>query len=401
MRFRVPTYYKEFKCIAHECKDSCCIGWEIDIDEETYDYYNNVPGEFGERLRSHMKAGSENCFRLKNNRCPFLNQNNLCDICVELGEEALSEVCTEYPRFTMEYGDVIEKCMALSCEEVGRLIFETKGYLEYEEIKIPDSCEVEESEEYQEAMIEENEVDEEEFERIEILELTREKLFEIIRTRSISIEVRMILCLRLSEEIQFLLNESNYEKARVVIHSKRIESEVQWLNENKEKYEDNLDPIKNLEFRNQCFEELEILDDEWKQAFHVMKRALSQKNCTSEQYVRQIKQFMNEERQREYEHILSYFIFRYFMRSVYDYNLLSKVKLAIISVLCIRDLGLVHFQKQNGVFTSYDQIDVARIYSKEVEHSEENIEILLEQCEFEAEYKTFRMISSINVLSNL
>ena len=35
MILRVPFYYKEFHCIADACKDSCCIGWEIDIDEET------------------------------------------------------------------------------------------------------------------------------------------------------------------------------------------------------------------------------------------------------------------------------------------------------------------------------------------------------------------------------
>lgn len=39
---------------------------------------------------------------------PILDQNKLCDIYSELGEEALCEVCTEYPRFVVEYGDVRE-----------------------------------------------------------------------------------------------------------------------------------------------------------------------------------------------------------------------------------------------------------------------------------------------------
>ena len=42
MRLRVPYYYKEFKCIAGACKDSCCVGWEIDIDEDTFSYYRVV-----------------------------------------------------------------------------------------------------------------------------------------------------------------------------------------------------------------------------------------------------------------------------------------------------------------------------------------------------------------------
>ena len=30
-----PDYYSAFRCIAGACKHSCCIGWEIDIDEES------------------------------------------------------------------------------------------------------------------------------------------------------------------------------------------------------------------------------------------------------------------------------------------------------------------------------------------------------------------------------
>ena len=32
MQFTVPDYYKEFKCVASECTDTCCAGWEINID---------------------------------------------------------------------------------------------------------------------------------------------------------------------------------------------------------------------------------------------------------------------------------------------------------------------------------------------------------------------------------
>lgn len=51
MIVRVPDYFSEFSCIAGECKDSCCLGWEIDIDEDSYEYYQTLPGEVGERLR--------------------------------------------------------------------------------------------------------------------------------------------------------------------------------------------------------------------------------------------------------------------------------------------------------------------------------------------------------------
>ena len=126
MKLRVPDYYEEFSCIADQCKDSCCIGWEIDIDEDTYSYYENIQGAFGRRLQENMFLTEDgfHCFRLKEHgRCPFLNERNLCDLCIELGEESLCEVCTEYPRFTLEYGEVLQKTLSLSCEEVGRILF--------------------------------------------------------------------------------------------------------------------------------------------------------------------------------------------------------------------------------------------------------------------------------------
>ena len=40
MKYYLPDYYEEFKCIAQKCKHSCCVGWEIDIDDDTLAYYN-------------------------------------------------------------------------------------------------------------------------------------------------------------------------------------------------------------------------------------------------------------------------------------------------------------------------------------------------------------------------
>ena len=39
MKLRIPDYYDSFQCIAGDCTDSCCIGWELDIDEESYAAY--------------------------------------------------------------------------------------------------------------------------------------------------------------------------------------------------------------------------------------------------------------------------------------------------------------------------------------------------------------------------
>ena len=128
MKLIVPDYYEKFTCIADRCKHSCCIGWEIDIDEETLRDYRSVGGSFGERLRAGIEFGEDGaCFRLdENERCPFLNENGLCDIILHLGEERLSQICTDHPRFCSFYSDRTEIGLGLCCEEAARILLSRK-----------------------------------------------------------------------------------------------------------------------------------------------------------------------------------------------------------------------------------------------------------------------------------
>lgn len=94
------NFFQNFHCIAGDCKHSCCIGWEIDIDEDTLDYYRQIGGDFGRRLSANIATDGTPHFKLtKDERCPFLNQQNLCDIILNLGEESLCQICTDHPRF--------------------------------------------------------------------------------------------------------------------------------------------------------------------------------------------------------------------------------------------------------------------------------------------------------------
>ncbi len=45
MILRTPSFYKDFKCIAGACPDSCCQGWEVDADEQSLEYYKNLTGD--------------------------------------------------------------------------------------------------------------------------------------------------------------------------------------------------------------------------------------------------------------------------------------------------------------------------------------------------------------------
>ena len=93
MKTFIPDYYNKFSCIANKCNHNCCIGWEIDIDNETYEYYKSLKGDMGKRLCEEVSEEGTPHFKLSDNeRCPFLNEYNLCDIITELGENALCEI---------------------------------------------------------------------------------------------------------------------------------------------------------------------------------------------------------------------------------------------------------------------------------------------------------------------
>ena len=170
MILRKPDFYDQFKCIASRCTDTCCVGWEIDIDEATQDVYRKISGVFGDRLRENIEDGH---FKLlPHDRCPFLDKDNLCEVYQNLGEDALCDICTEHPRFVEVYGDIMERGLGLCCEEAARLLLEGEGPLTF-------TCE--------ECDEPEDELDEDDIEvRNEVLYM-RESFFKTLADSSISL----------------------------------------------------------------------------------------------------------------------------------------------------------------------------------------------------------------------
>ena len=118
-----PEYYPQFSCIGGSCGHNCCIGWEIDVDEESLHRYERESSPFGERLRGGIDREGTPHFRLcEGERCIFLNGENLCELILSLGEESLCEICSEHPRFHNFLADRTESGLGLCCEEAGRLI---------------------------------------------------------------------------------------------------------------------------------------------------------------------------------------------------------------------------------------------------------------------------------------
>lgn len=130
-----PDYYHEFVCIAHKCRHSCCIGWDIDIDEDTMTLYNSLDSTLGEKIRANIDGDVPHFILRDNGRCPFLNENGLCDIICECGEDALCDICFLHPRFKNFYSSFTETGLGVCCEEAARIILSQE---EKFSIKIPE-----------------------------------------------------------------------------------------------------------------------------------------------------------------------------------------------------------------------------------------------------------------------
>ncbi len=131
-----PSYYNRFKCIADKCEHSCCVGWQICIDDETYTKYQSIENIFN----TVISCEEGNCFRLTDNdRCPHLSDEGLCNIIISQGEEFLSEICKNHPRFfNFINSQRIEAGLGIVCEEACRLILENENPISISKVQDTD-----------------------------------------------------------------------------------------------------------------------------------------------------------------------------------------------------------------------------------------------------------------------
>ena len=97
MLYTYPHYYKKFQCIASECEDTCCAGWAITIDPKSLEKYRHARGPMKARLRESVDW-KQKCFKQREHRCAFLNEENLCDLYAGMGADSLCWTCRTYPR---------------------------------------------------------------------------------------------------------------------------------------------------------------------------------------------------------------------------------------------------------------------------------------------------------------
>lgn len=316
MLVRVPDYFDQFQCLAGACPHTCCEKWEVVIDEETAAFYQTVPGDLGDKLRSALQVDEDGdvCFPLDGGRCPFLDGDNLCEIHRKLGEDATSVTCREHPRFTEDYGSFREITLSASCPAANALLLGSGEPLAFR------SFETEEPKE-----------DGDEW--LEYLISLRERMLDILADRSRPVKARLASFLALALSAQHCLDddcpESLPETGEAALHPA----------------EDGLFPGA-LSF----LTSLEILESDWPA---LLKQVETVEPGTVPEAL--------------LERIAAYFAFRYLLKAVNDGDLLGRAELCVFAVLTVERLA--------GVCGLTEAL---RRFSCEIEHDDSNLDALLE-----------------------
>ncbi|MEF9951708.1 MAG: flagellin lysine-N-methylase [Clostridium sp.] len=127
--------YSDFQCIGPNCEDDCCRGWNIVVDTNKYIKYKQIKDKkikdkIVNSIDTKTKYNTLNrigTLKLDNNkRCILQDEDKLCFIHKNLGEEYLCKTCREYPKVINSIDGTLEVSYMLSCPEVVRKILLTK-----------------------------------------------------------------------------------------------------------------------------------------------------------------------------------------------------------------------------------------------------------------------------------
>ena len=226
----MPKYMVDFKCISSECIDTCCAGWDINIDEDTYNNYINSTGKLKKLLKNKfIENKNEHDFFNKGfmvlkdeNTCPFLNENKLCDIHGTIGEEKLCITCKSYPRVYNLIDDVYEKSALASCYEIC-----VKALLNKEKMEF-----IEREEEINESQVEIRRIiDTEAFDGSESLIQyfwdIRVISINIIQNRKYSLEERLIILKEFYNKLEKLKEQDSFEEIEELLYELNEEN-IEW-----------------------------------------------------------------------------------------------------------------------------------------------------------------------------
>lgn len=142
----IPQYVNDFFCIGTACEDSCCSGWRVNIDEDTYKKYRKSRDKelkplLDKKITRQRSQGSSTSYAKiqmdQEGKCSFLNEESLCKIQMNLGPDLLSNTCAIYPRSLNRINEIVEKSLTMSCPEAARLALLNPNGIEFDQKEEP------------------------------------------------------------------------------------------------------------------------------------------------------------------------------------------------------------------------------------------------------------------------
>lgn len=360
MRCIKPHYYDDFVCAADQCEDTCCAGWQIMIDETSLEQYAKMEGPFGNRLHNSIDW-EEGMFLRYDGRCTLLNEENLCDLYLEIGEEAFCDTCRMYPRHVEEYEGVREYSLSLSCPVAAKLMLECEEKVAFQEWETPEN---EAFEEFDAQMF-------------ALLEDARNVAFAIIQNRQMDLRERIQIVLKLAEELQQCVDVGALSDVGEILRKYEAQNGqgLEWFSEQ--------DRYARMCRDFTVFYRMEPLRKEWEELLPQVWETLYSggEQGYLEQYQKFQETFGYESEKRKTwecvgEQLLMFFVYTYFCGAVYDDMVFPKMALSVFCTVWIQELILFRWVKKSGEIGMNDIADIAHCFAREVEHSDQNLEIL-------------------------
>lgn len=384
MKVRVPHYYDAFSCTGSECPDTCCVGWMIEIDDESYERFQKIEGEFGKQILNNIiEHDGGRYFALDDKgRCAFLNKDNLCDMVINHGEDSLCNLCDNYPRVGVEFGDLREMGLSFSCPEVAKLILSSKK-----------TCK------FGEWLIDEESTETDYTRDITFITLmeSRDVAFAILQNREYTIGERIGVYVMFAARIQNVLEDNNPEAISKLnekfADNSYIEKCIKAIKKS------GMDETKKLMEAILTFDsKLISVNEKWLKMLSQVKKFVVDSSVSEFEKLNADFEKIYSDNQYVYEHLMVYYVYRYFMKMIFDGDIYSKAIMHSLSTMVIREINVAEYAVK-GDFTMEDQINAMYMYSKEIEHCEENMAALCDEFWDNDLYQTQSIICNVtNIL---
>ena len=364
MQITIPHYYKDFSCIAGDCPDTCCAGWQIMIDDKALEKYRHVKGTFRNRLHNGIDWKNQT-FRQYNRRCEFLNEENLCDIYSEAGQHMLCDTCRKYPRHIEEFEGSREISLSLSCPEAAKIILGIKDKVTF--------------------ITKEKETNEETYEDFDYflftaLMDTRDEFIAIIQDREVPMKLRLLKLLACGHDFQLSLDKN---ELYIWDEIRKRHLETGYGDNFTEKVNNRRNPEDNslslmAKMWKTIIPEMEVLRPGWhdflgENLFPLYVNGQSAYDAHLDDFYAK-----NSDWEIQMEQLLVYWIFTYFCGAVYDDEIFAKIKMAVVCTLFIRDLAVGSLLKNEENLSFTDLTSICYRFSRELEHSDLNLNRLEE-----------------------